>query len=197
MYGNDSLTLKTYVLTHFHFSMWHIGSMRNTVLDNLRSFSIMADTHNAIIMLFSSLHMISKVRKWFLDPENLCFDTSLTSLCGILTVLDDFPSFGIMVDAHYASIKGFSLSYIISKVRKLFLDPENLWFDTSLISLCGILTILDNFPSFGIIRPTLRTLIMQSSKLPLHGTRFLMPGNDSLALKTYDLAPLWLLYVAY
>ena len=151
MYGNDSLTLKTFVLTHFHFSMWHIGSMRNTVLDNLRSFSIMADTHNAIIMFFSSLHMISKVRKWFLDPENLCFDTSLTSLCGILTVLDDFPSFGIMADAHYAPIKGFYLSYMISNVRKWFPDPENLCFDTSLATLGVKVMILYNIFIFGIM----------------------------------------------
>ena len=111
----------------------------------------MVDAHNAVIMVFSSLLMIYKVRKWFLDPENLCFDTSLTSLCGILTILDDFPSFGIMADGQYAPIKGFSLSYMISVVKKWFLDPENLCFDISLTSLCGILTVLDDFPSFGIM----------------------------------------------
>ena len=94
----------------------------------------MADTHNAPIKVFTSLNMIYNNRNRFLDPKNLCFDASLTSLGGILTVLDHFQSFGIMADAHNAPSKVFS-------------------------------------------NPTL----------------YLMAENDSLTLKTYVLAPFWLL----
>ena len=75
---------------------------------------------------FSS-HMISDVRKWFLDPENILFDTFLTSLCGILTVLDNFPSSGIMEDtedAQNAIIKVFSSSYFMSENESLTLKTN-------------------------------------------------------------------------
>ena len=79
---------------------------------------MIVDTHHVPIKVFSSLKIkfIDGIR--FLDPENLFFDTSLTSLYGILTVLDDCPSFDIMADAHYAPIKGFYLLYMTSDVRR-------------------------------------------------------------------------------
>ena len=83
----------------------HVNSGILTVLDNFPSFGIMADAHYAPIKVFSSWHMISYVRKWFLGLQNLWFGTPLTSLWGILTILDNFPSFGIMADTHYAPIK--------------------------------------------------------------------------------------------
>ena len=56
--------------------------------------------------VFSS-NMTSNVINIFSDPENLCLDLSITSLGGIITILDDFYSFGIMADNHNVLIKVF------------------------------------------------------------------------------------------
>ena len=149
-------TLKTYLLTPF----WPIIYRFIHVLDHFHNFSILTETRNAPIKVFSSSHMISNARNRFLDPENLWFDTILTSLDGILTVLGTFNTFDIMADTHNAPIKVFSSSHMKSDVRDRFLDLENICFDTTLTSLDGILTVLDNFNSFGIMADTHNVPIM-------------------------------------
>ena len=80
------------------------------------NFGIMADTQNAPFKVFSLSNMVSKARNGFLDPENLYFDTTLTSLGDIMTVLDHFDSIGIMADTHNAPIKVFSSLHIVFTV---------------------------------------------------------------------------------
>ena len=72
------------------------------VLYHFHSFGIMADAHNGTSKVFSSSNMLPIVRNRFSGPENLYIDTSLTSLGGVLTILDHFYSFGIMADTHNA-----------------------------------------------------------------------------------------------
>ena len=76
----------------------------------------MADAHNGTSKVFSSSNMLSFVRNRFSSPENLYIDTSLTSLGGVLTILDPFYSFGIMADTHNAPPKVSFSSNLISNI---------------------------------------------------------------------------------
>ena len=86
--------------------------------------------------------MISNDRNRILDHENQCFNTSLTFLGVVLTILDHFDRFDRMADTQFAPIKVFCLSHMKSYARKRFLDHENLYFDTFFVSLGVEIAIL-------------------------------------------------------
>ena len=68
-----------------------------------------------------------------------------------MTILDHFDSNGIMADPHNAPIKVFSSFHIISTDIMRFLDPENLCFDTFLITFGVEIGILWMFFDCGIM----------------------------------------------
>ena len=97
------------------------------------------------------LNMISNDRNRVLDHENQCFNTSLTFLGVVLTILDHFDRFDRMADTQFAPIKVFCLSHMKSYARKRFLDHENLCFDTFFVSLGVEIAISFKLFVFGIM----------------------------------------------
>ena len=56
----------------------------------------MADSHNVLHGVQYTPKTESDVKNGFLDHENIWLDTSMTVLCGFITILGRFLGFGIM-----------------------------------------------------------------------------------------------------
>ena len=75
----------------------------------------------------------------------------MTVVCGFIRILWQFKHFGIMAGSHnvphVVQYTPNTESYVLNGI----LDHKNIWFDTSITSLCGLVRILGRLTHFGIM----------------------------------------------
>ena len=90
----------------------------------------MTDSHNVLHRVYATLKPEYHKIKRFLDHENIWLDISMTVLCGLIRILEQFICFGIMAASHNVlhrvQFTSKSKYYVINR----FLDHENICLDT-------------------------------------------------------------------
>ena len=119
----------------------------------------------------------------FIDHGTIWLDTSITVLCGFISILGRFLCFGIMADNHNVLHGIYYAPKTEYYVINWFLDHENIWLDTSMAVLCGFISILGRFICFGI---------MADNHNVLHGVYFTSKTESYVINWFLDLENIWL-----